>query len=179
MNLVTIYDNPPDLASWPITTTLTEVDFVNGGLALTFSKKEPPDRWPDIVPPGWDGPLQYTIGMVQCIQGQWYASAVVQVWYDLPSAGGNVSSDITTLGTCTSYGYGSNCQIAKNWYYDSNRWGTLTGRQPPPGEIIGVFVAAGNLRDVTGDDPAQSPVMERSNIVLMPMPDFNGSTNSF
>jgi hypothetical protein len=29
------------------------------------------------------------------------------------------------------------------------------------------------------DDPAQSPVMERSNVVLVPMPDANGATHSF
>ena len=179
MSLVTLYSNPPDLTNWPITTTLTEVDFVSGGLALTFAKKEPPNRWPDVTPPGWGGPLQYTIGMVECINGQWYGSAVIEVWYDLPAAGGNVAEDITTMGQCTSFGNGSNCQIAKNWYYDAGRWGMLAGRQPAPGETIGVFVAAGNLRQVTTDDPAQSPVMERSNIVLMPMPDFSGSMNAF
>jgi hypothetical protein len=179
MSLVTLYDNPPDLTSWPITTTLTEVDFVSGGLALTFSKKEPPDRWPDVTPPGWTGPLQYTIGMVECIDGQWYGSAVIEVWYDLPSAGGDVAEDINTMGPCTSFGYGSTCQVAKNWYYDAGRWGMLAGRQPATGETVGVFVAAGNLRDVTADDPTQSPVMERSNIVLVPMPDFDGSMNGF
>jgi hypothetical protein len=179
MSLVTLYSNPPDLTNWPITTTLTEVDFVSGGLALTFAKKEPPNRWPDVTPPGWGGPLQYTIGMVECIGGHWYGSAVVEVWYDLPSAGGNVPSDIVTMGPCTSFGYGSTCQIAKNWYYDTGRWGMLAGRQPATGETIGVFIAAGNLRDVPTDDPAQSPVMERSNIVLMPMPDFSGSMNAF
>jgi hypothetical protein len=59
------------------------------------------------------------------------------------------------------------------------RWGMLAGRQPPTRETIGVFVAAGNLRDVTTDDPLQSPVMERSNVVLVPMPDVNGATHAF
>jgi hypothetical protein len=161
---VTLYSNAPDLADWPVTTTLTEVDFTNDGVALTFSKQDGADRWPDVVPPGWGGPLQYTIGMVECIGGQWYGSAVVEVWYGLPAAGGNVAL---------------NDQVAVNWYYDAIRWGLLAGRQPATGETIGIFVAAGNLRNISSDDPAQSPVMERSNVVLVPMPDVNGATHSF
>ncbi len=164
LSQVTLYSNPPDLASWPVTTTLTEVDFTNDGVHVEFSKIDGADRWPDVVPPGWAGPLQYTIGMVECIGGQWYTSAVVEVWYGLDVAGGNVAADN---------------QVATNWYYDANRWGLLAGRQPATGETIGIFVAAGNLRNITADDPAQSPVMERSNVVLVQMPDVNGSTNSF
>jgi hypothetical protein len=164
LNQVTIYSNPPDLASWPETTTLTEVDFTNDGVHVEFSKIDGTGRWPDVVPPGWAGPLQYTIGMVECIQGQWYTSAVIEVWYGLQATGGNVAQDD---------------QVAMNWYYDPNRWGLLAGRQPATGETIGIFVAAGNLRNITTDDPAQSPVMERSNVVLVPMPDVNGATHSF
>jgi hypothetical protein len=161
---VTLLANPPDLANWPVTTTLTEVDFTNDGVHLAFSKQDGTDRWPDVTPPGWMGPLQYTIGMAECIGGQWYASAVIEVWYGLPAAGGNLALDN---------------QVAQNWYYDPNRWGALANRQPATGEIIGIFVAAGNLRNITDDDPAQSPVMERSNVVLVPMPDVNGATHSF
>jgi hypothetical protein len=161
---VTLYSNPPDLASWPVTTTLTEVDFTSDGVHVEFSKIDGTDRWPDVVPPGWSGPLQYTIGMVECIGGAWYASAVIEVWYGLYAAGGNVADSD---------------QVAVNWYYDSVRWGQLAGRQPATGETIGIFVAAGNLRNITTDDTAQSPVMERSNVVLVPMPDVTGATHSF
>jgi len=40
-------------------------------------------------------------------------------------------------------------------------------------------MAAGNLRAVHTDDPLQSPVMERSNVVLVPVPDVNGATHGF
>jgi hypothetical protein len=163
LNLATIYANPPDLAAWPVTTTLTEVDF-GSDVHLVFSKQDGADRWPDVTPPGWDGPLQYTLGMVECIDGQWYASAVIEFWYGLGASGGNI---------------GANDQVAANWYYDAGRWGLLAGRQPPAGETIGIFVAAGNLRNVTADDTAQSPVMERSNVVMVPMPDANGAMHSF
>ena len=45
--------------------------------------------------------------------------------------------------------------------------------------MIGLFVAAGNLRNITTTDPLQSPVMERSNVVLVPMPDVDGATHTF
>jgi hypothetical protein len=179
LHTVTLYSNPPDLADWPVTTTLTEVDFTSAGIALQFSKMDGSGRWPDVTPPGWAGPLQYTIGMVECIGGTWTASAVIEVWYGLPAAGGNVAEDTVTMAQCTAFGAGSSCQVAANWYYDSVRWGSLAGRQPATGETIGIFVAAGNLRNVTVDDPAQSPVQERSNVVLVPMPDITGATHSF
>lgn len=163
MSLITIVDNPPDLASWPVTTSLTEVDFSDSGVHVAFDKQDGANRWPDVTPPGWMGPLQYTLGMAECINGQWVGSAVIEFWYGLDAEGGNVA-DMN--------------QIAMNWYYDS-RWGELQGRQPQTGEMVGIFVAAGNLRNVTTDDPNESPVMERSNVVLVPFPDVNGSMNSF
>ncbi len=164
LHQATLFDNPPNLADWPVTTTLTEIDFTADGVHVLFSKIDGPDRWPDIVPPGWDGPLQYTLGMAECIDGQWYASAAIQYWYGLSASGGNVALEN---------------QVAMNWYYDAGRWGTLAGRQPATGEIIGTFVVAGNARAVHEDDPLQSPVMERSNVVLVPMPDLNGAAHSF
>ncbi len=159
-----VFDNPKNLADWPVGTKITEVVFQPGGkdgVRIEFAKKDGPGRWPDVTPPGWDGPLQYTLGIAEKIDGQWYASAAIQFWYGLEQSGGNVAKDN---------------QIAKNWYYDS-RWGNLAGRQPKTGEIIGVFVVAGNLRGVK--DGSQSPVQERSNVVLVPFPDVNGAKYTF
>lgn len=158
-----IYDNPP-IADWPVTTSLTKIEFTGDGVHVEFDKLEGPDRWPDIVPPGWDGPLQYTLGMAECIDGQWHASAAIQFWYGLQASGGNIALDD---------------QVAKNWYYDPIRWGALAGRQPATGETIGIFVVAGNARSVKDNDPLQSPVLERSNVVLVPMPDVGGASHSF
>ena len=44
--------------------------------------------------------------------------------------------------------------------------GPMAGYQPQQGELVGVFVAAGNLRNVT--DGSQSPLKERSNVVIVP-----------
>jgi hypothetical protein len=160
-----IYDNPSDLADWPVTTTITALSFqYNGqdGVHVEFSKRDGPDRWPDIVPPGWDGPLQYTMGLAEYINGKWYASAAIQFWYGLEASGGNIALD---------------GQVAKNWYYSQGWWGEMAGYQPKTCEVIGVFVVAGNLRHVT--DGSQSPVKERSNVVLVPMPDVNGASYTF
>lgn len=175
----TMFDNPVNLADWPVTTQITEVDFQYmgmDGVHVEFSKRDGPGSWPDITPPGWTGPLEYTLGFVENIGGHWYASAAIEFWRGLDVSGGNVASDVGTMAQCTSFGAGSTCQVARNWYYDA-RWGALAGYQPATGEIIGVFVVAGNLRGVT--DGSQSPVQERSNVVLVRMPDLAGATYRF
>lgn len=176
---VTLFDNPPNLADWPVTTTITDVEFQymgQDGVHVEFSKQNDPGSWPDVTPPGWTGPLQYTLGFVENIGGQWVGSAAIQYWRGLAASGGNVAQDTVNMGQCAAFGMGSSCQVAKNWYYDG-RWGTLAGYQPATGETIGVFVVAGNVRGVT--DGSQSPVQERSNIVLVQMPDLNGAKFTF
>jgi hypothetical protein len=42
----------------------------------------------------------------------------------------------------------------------------MVGYQPAIGELVGVFVGAGNLRNIT--DGSGSYVKERSNVLLMP-----------
>lgn len=182
MHSVTLFDNPANLADWPVTTQLTDVEFQyqgSDGIYVEFSKKTGTGSWPDVTPPGWTGTLEYTLGMVECINGQWYGSAAMQYWRDVTGPtlqGGNVAQDTVTLGQCTAFGLGSSCQVAKNWYYDG-RWGNLAGYQPATGEVIGIFVAAGNLRGVT--DGSQSPVQERSDIVLLQMPTVAGGKFTF
>jgi hypothetical protein len=131
------------------------------GVHVEFDKRDGPESWPDVTPPGWDGPLEYTLGMAEYIDGHWYASAAIQFWRGLEAFGGNVALDN---------------QVAKNWYYDE-RWGQMNGYQPATGETIGIFVVAGNLRGVI--DGSQSPVQERSNVVLVPMPDVTGAKHTF
>jgi hypothetical protein len=174
-----IYDNPSNLADWPVTTTITEVDFEymgSDGVHVQFSKEDDAGSWPDVTPPGWTGSLEYTLGFAEYIGGQWYASAAIQFWRGLPASGGNVAEDTVSLGQCTAFGYASSCQVAMNWYYDG-RWGELAGYQPATGETIGVFVVAGNVRGVT--DGSESPVQERSNVVLVHMPDIGGAKYTF
>jgi hypothetical protein len=138
-----IWDNPPDFQSWAETSAITSIDFTNDAILVDFDKRDGPGRWPDV---GFGaGSIEYTLGMCVNIQGTWHCSATIQFWYgrDLEASG------------LPSY-------IAANWWYDQ-RWGALQGYQPVCGETVGIYAAAGNLRDI-GNVIAK----ERTNIVLMP-----------
>jgi hypothetical protein len=143
MRRAVIWDNPADLGSWAETANITRVDLSTGRIVVDFDKRQGPGHWPDV---GFgDGALEYTLGICLKINGTWNCSAVVQFWNgrDL-EAGGDV-------------GY-----LAQEWFYD-NRWGAMKGYQPAPGETVGWFVAAGNLRD-----SGNVITKERSKVLLLP-----------
>ena len=160
LNSAKIYNSPADTASWPITTKITRLEVRSDGIALSFGKKDGVGRWPDVTPPGWDGPIQYTLWLMLRVNGAWAASGIIQYWYGLDASGGDVTKDN---------------QIAKNWVYDG-RWGPLAGRQPIAGEAVGFMVTAGNARGVP--DASQS-ARERSNMVIIPFPASAGATFNF
>ena len=139
-----IYDSPPDLGSFARTATITSITFGSGVFAVDFDKRTGPNRWPD-VPFGPGGSLQYTLGLCLNINGQWDCSAAIQFWY---------GRDL-----------GATMDIAHAWFYDS-RWGPLQGQQPANGQQVGIFVGAGNMRNVT--DHSCCIVLERSDVVLIP-----------
>jgi hypothetical protein len=142
-----VWDNPQDLGSWAVTANITSIQFTSNAFLVDFDKRTGAGRWPDV--PFGTGNLEYTLGMCVNISGQWNCSATVQFWY---------GRDLNASGRPS--------EIAINWWYD-RRWGNLMGYQPAMGETVGIFVAAGNLRD-----SGNVAVKERSNVVLMP---FGGS----
>ena len=149
-----VYNSPPDIASWPATTAIQRIDMsYPAGLSLAFSAQ---NTWPDYVPPGWSGGLQYTVWAVVNIGGRWYTSGFIQMWRGRPSTGAPILTD-----------------FAANWAYDPARWGPMAGYQPHAGEQMGFFVSAGNAR---GEKTVTS-VRERSNVVLVALP--AGDTGSF
>ena len=101
--------SPRDVAFWPIAATLNALDFRTNGVRVDFSRKDGPGRWPDVVPPGWDGALQYTLWMIVNVNGQWYTSGGVEYWYGLDRNGGPPSD------------------FARSWYYSPAVW---AARQP-------------------------------------------------
>jgi hypothetical protein len=159
MSQAAIMNSPPDLAQWAVTTSITRLELRPSGVHVEFSKRDGPGRWPDVFPPGWDEPLQYTLGMCMNIGGRWYCSAVIQFWAGLDAAGGGPD------------GY------AHNWFYDPIRWGPMSGHQPAVGEMIGFFVCQGDCRNNTKG--SSSPLRERSNVVLVPMPSGGGAAYKF
>jgi hypothetical protein len=153
-----IQNSPAGLGTWPVTSAITRLELRPNGVHVEFSKQDGPNRWPDVFPPGWTEPLQYTLGMCMNISAQWYCSAVVQFWYGLDAAGGGPDG------------------FANNWFY-SPRWGPMYGHQPAVGETIGFFACAGDCRNNTSG--SGSTVKERTNVVLIQMPSGNGGTFTF
>jgi hypothetical protein len=148
-----VYNSPRDIASWPATATITRIDMSSStGLNIEFTTKQ---SWPDVVPPGFSGPLEYTVWAVVNINGQWYTSGFIQMWRGRASTGAPILA-----------------QFAQNWAYDA-RWGPMAGYQPHAGEQMGFFVSAGNARG----EGAVSSVRERSNVVLISLP--AGDNGSF
>ena len=138
-----VWDNPPDFKSWAETSAITSIVFTDSAILVDFDKRDGPDRWPDVGFGG--GALEYTLGMCVNISGEWNCSATVQFWH---------GRDLEASGRPD--------EIGINWWYDG-RWGHLLGYQPTCGETVGIYAAAGNLRD-SGNVIAK----ERTNIVLMP-----------
>jgi hypothetical protein len=150
-----VHSSPSGVAGWPVTTSITSLSFRSDGVAVEFSKKQGAGRWPDVLPPGWSGPLQYTLWIAMNIGGQWHTCGPIEYWYGLQVSGGDV-----TAGN----------QIAANWTYYCGPM----ARQPAAGEQVGFFVTAGDqrLKDV-------AIVHERSNVVVIPFPASSGRTFTF
>ena len=150
-HLATVYASPKDVANWPITAKITALDFAPNGVAVAFTKKDGAGRWPDVTPPGWDGPIQYTLWMMVNHNGQVVTAGGIEFWHGLARSGGPPP------------------QFASNWYYNAAVWGPLAQHQPTVGEQVGFFVTAGDhrLKDVRA-------VTERSNVVIVRFPSDAG-----
>ncbi|HZP47903.1 MAG TPA: hypothetical protein VFB07_05195 [Vicinamibacterales bacterium] len=150
-----VYNSPPDIASWAVTGCITQLTMSSSaGLSFQFTTY---NSWPDVVPPGWDGPLLYTVWAVVNQGGTWNTSGFIQMWRGRPSTGAPILAE-----------------FARNWAYDA-RWGPMAGYQPHAGEQMGFFVSAGNARGYTG----VSSVRERSNVVVVPLPAGDNGNFSF
>ncbi|HEY3886260.1 MAG TPA: hypothetical protein VGL62_13675 [Vicinamibacterales bacterium] len=141
-----VYNSPGDIASWAVTGKITQLAMSpSSGLTFQFTTS---GSWPDYTPPGWDGPLQYTVWAVVNINGTWYTSGFIQMWRDRGSTGGPILTN-----------------FANNWAYDA-RWGPMQGYQPHAGEQMGFFLSAGNARGEGG----VTSVRERTNVVVVSLP---------
>jgi hypothetical protein len=159
INSVTLHRLPDDFKSWTPSARIKRIELRGEDGVHVELDNGFPDAWPDTVERPDMGLLLYSLGMVIKINGVWHGSAPVQLWRGLQASGGDITSqDIDGPGRG---------QILANWFYDSIRWGELSTRQPQPGELVGIFVCAGDCRDGVGE---RSPVHERSNVVLFRLP---------
>lgn len=141
-----------EVKGWPITTKITGISFdINaqapvGGVKIDFDAK---NRWPMFVPPGWEGPVQYTLWVFLFINGTWWTTGCLVYYQDWN--GGNMSNPGE--------------QMKENWYYYASPMGA---HAPANGEKIGFMVTSSMSRRGEAHQ-----ITERSNIVtfdLYPQP---------
>jgi hypothetical protein len=154
------WDTPPDLGDWPETAKITAIDFTGDAMVVDFDRRDGANRWPDQIPPGFSGPLEYTLGMCRFVEGGWHCAGIVEFWYDRPL-------DQTAPPS----------RFWREWWYDGARWGPLATNPPAEGELVGVFVGSGDLRGRTWTRATCPGVCERSNIQFVPF--IMNSTASF
>lgn len=144
--------NAPDVRNWPQTATITEISFDGAMTRVNFTKRDGPDRWPDVTPAGWNGALQYTLWLFLKVNEQWVGSGFVQFWYGREGSGewGNRDNfDVPSV-------------YHQHWYYGT-RWSPMQEHGPiKTGEQIGFMVTSGNARDSVGPFGPH----ERSNVVV-------------
>lgn len=147
--------NAPDVQSWPVGATIQRVEFDGERTMVVFDRMYGPNRWPDVTPAGWDGPIQYTVWLFRFIEHRWVGSAFIEFWHGREWTGYVGDPDVPSVWH-------------RNWYYDA-RWSPLYGSGPiQPLEKIGLMVTSGDARDKKGPYwSSQHPdVGERSNIVV-------------
>jgi hypothetical protein len=163
MTQAIIRDNPPDMGTWPETATITFIQFRSDALIVDFDKRTGPGRWPNLPfrpgDPANGGGIQYTLGMCFNLGGQWNCSAPIQFWQD---------RELEAAAAPSS--------IPQTWYYDG-RWGPMAGYLPAQGEMVGIFVALGNVRSI--HDSSLFLARERSNVALVPFDRGDGTVFTF
>lgn len=153
---ITVVNSPP-LAPMLSTAVMTRLQIDQTGFAPEFTTQA---TWPNVTPPGWSGPLEFTLWMVVQIAGVWYGSGVVQFWRGLTVSGGPPQY----------VGAPNPVSGSPDWFY-SAAWGVMQNYQPTVGETVGMLVTAGNQRQGANDHT----VAERSNIVTILYPPASGA----
>ncbi len=147
--------SPSDVASRAVTAKITGLSFTPAGVHVDFTKRDGAGHWPEVVPPGWSGGIEYTLWLALKVNGVWHTAGIIEFWNGLDRNGGDVTV---------------NNQIPRNWtyYIPSMRY------QPAPGEQVGFFVTAGDQRQKDA-----VTVRERSNVVVIPFPPPGGGSYPF
>jgi hypothetical protein len=162
LHAAVIHNSPSDIASWPATTLIERLTMrpgQNNGLSFTFGGNQ---TWPDYVPPGWTGPIQYTVWAGVQIRGEWHVAGFIQMWRTRPSTGAPILAQ-----------WG-------DWAYDRNRWGNMVDYRPQAGDKMIFFLSAGNARKGSaGPEPDVTSVRERSNVVMVTLPAGDDGTFTF
>jgi len=121
-----------------------------------FIRSDGADHWPAVpVEPGGEPAQAATLWVFLNIGGIWFATGAERLRPNQVNGSKPEGSPATLIG--------------EDWLYDPNRWKEMAGYNPVPGEHVGVMIAAGSTRS---DD--NTPVQERSNILVIAWPDALG-----
>jgi hypothetical protein len=146
--LIEIVGGSPDVRSWKVTAAIRLVELTPAEVKFIAVGQT---DWPHVTPPGWDGGIQSTLWIVVNRGGQWRATGSIEFYETRKGTGSPLSS------------------AQADWWYYAPEIG-----QPQPGELVGLFIAAGDQRrkDVRS-------VEERSNIVTFTVPPNDTGTFTF
>jgi len=138
--------NSPDVRGWPIQTSLS-IPQVEPSIVPVFDDP----GWPDVIPPGFQGPIEFTLWCFARPDGQtWIGAGYIEFWRGRPDAGHNDAGDVQH-------------QLMENWFYITPG---LAGYLPSHGEQVAFMVTAGDARLNKGPYPVEG----RSNAVLVTLP---------
>lgn len=141
-----------DVKSWAPTSRITKIELLPDNMTIEHTRGD----WPEITPPGWDGPIQFTV-FAAINQGAWITAGGLEFWKGRTETGDPIN------------------HIMHDWYSFEPR---LDTHQIRAGEQVCFFVAAGDLRLKT-----LVTVEERSDLACLVVPasltgvfTFEGST---
>jgi hypothetical protein len=143
VDLASCVQVPDGVAAWAPTATITHLEVSANGFHIDFDQR---DRWPDVTPPGWDGPIRWTVWLGARVQGRCHLAASLNVWNRDDSYGGPVDQP---------------------WHYPKDLWyldAGLAAYTPQPGEAIYLMVSAGAERGLSA-----FKVAARSQVVAFPL----------
>lgn len=147
----------PRVLGFSVTTAIRELTLRPGGMRVVLEEAAIA-HWPVVSVGGGAAPNQAaTLWVFLYIGGRWFATGAERLKPE-QILGETKPED----GTVDDF-------IARNWLYDLNRWGPMTGYVPRAGEPVGFMVAAGSTRS---DD--NTPVEERSPVWVIAWPGADG-----
>lgn len=154
LHAAAIMQDLADIADWPVTVHLDQVTFSTPN-GLSFDRSGA--TWPNYTPPGWEGPIQYTVWACAHIE-RWTCAGFIQMWADRPGTG-------APLPSFWPFWWGNQAGGAIRAPF-----GSYAANQ---GDQMAFFLSAGDARG-TG---AVTSVRERSNVVVVALPP--GDTGTF
>lgn len=151
-----------DVRGYTPTVTLSEIVFSrSGGVEPRYDSVIANNRWRDVVPPGWSGPLQFGLVAFVRINGNWVGGPVHSFWSNRNGSGRKDTGAHPLLPPPPGTSDKSN-NWQGHWAYSRDRWGEMVDYVPRQGDKIAFMLAAGSLRP--GEVAVTVP--ERSNVLL-------------